>query len=386
MERREIIKIFLDKGLQLSKDALEFFLKNEDRIEEFLKNAESEKLPAVISLEFVKKILKEPSVEIIKSFKKWEGEISVSEISSILRKRYEKLSGILTKRLDLPNLISINKVSEKAKKFSLIGMVREKDEHEHSLIIEDKTGELKIFLRADDVRNILEDEVIGVVCSRKEDYFFAEKVFQPDIPLKREVKRLDRGLKAIFLSDFHLEKNNLPYLKNLENFLEKERPEIAFILGDISSKASEVKDFLSILPSRISIFVKGEIEKGEFDVTSFDEFVFLNVEGINFLLLHGSLLEKYEKRFRSIEDMLLQILKKRHLAPTFDEKLCMQDENLIIDPIPDIFACAHFHTPSFTNYKGTTIISTGSFLSQPIFWLINLSTREILKLDLREKI
>jgi hypothetical protein len=34
------------------------------------------------------------------------------------------------------------------------------------------------------------------------------------------------------------------------------------------------------------------------------------------------------------------------------------------------------------NYKGTTVISLGSFVGKPVFFSVNLKTREVRKIDL----
>lgn len=387
MEKKEILKIFLERGFQLDSKALDFFLKNEDRINEFLEKAGDLKKFPVITLDVIEGVLSEPiKLEVIKSYEEKSAEISVSDISSILNKRYEKIAKILERRLELVNLISIGKIGSK-KNFSIIGMVREKNEYENSLLIEDRTGEIKVFFEEEDsLRKIVEDEVIGLVCKKKEENFYAEKVIFPDIPLKKEIKKSEKDLKTIFISDFHLDREK-NYFEELINFLEKEKFDIVFVLGDVSSNPNDIKNFFSSFNSKEKIFVTGEIDKKvDVDAKVFKEFAFLNLEGLIVLVMHGFLLEKYLKNFGNVRDMLLEILKKRHLSPTFDVKLCVNDEILMIDPIPDIFACAHFHNASLTNYKGTTIISTGSFITQPIYWIINLKSREILKLDLREKI
>ncbi len=383
MERKEILRIFIENGLQLKKEALDFFCENEDKIGEFLEKVKNFEVPAVIGLDFIKTVLgKSLEVEIIKKFEKMHGEISVSDISLLLSKRYERISKFLERRLELINLISISKISPRTKNFSVIGMVREKNEYENSLILEDRSGEIKVFLDENKLKNIVEDEVLLVICRRKEDSFYGEKVIFPDIPLKREIKRSKDEIKAVFISDLHLEKDT-NYLSKLIDSIENF--DIVFVLGDVSSKQKDIKDFFSSFNSREKIFVKGEVDKDvDVDARVFDEMVFLRIEGLDFLLIHGSLIEKYLKTFGSVSETLLELLRKRHLSPNFD--ISVKDENLIIDPVPDIFACAHFHEPFFTNYKGTTIISTGSFITQPIYWIINLKSREILKLDLRENL
>lgn len=387
MERKEILKKFLEKGFQLEKEALDFFSENKDKMEEFFKKIEKIEAPLVIDIDFVKKVLgKTFEIEVLKTFKKKSGEISVSDISTALNKRYERISSFLEKRLELINLISIGKIGQRDRNFSIIGMVREKNEYENSLVLEDRTGEIKVFLEEKDIKKIVEDEILGIVCKKEEDSFFAEKIIFPDIPLKREIKRSEDDIKVIFISDLHLEKET-NYINKLIDLIEKEKFDIVFVLGDVSSKQKDIKDFFSSFNSKEKIFVKGEVDKDvDIEAKVFEEPTFLKIEGLNLLLLHGFLIEKYVKIFGLVKDTLLELLKKRHVNPSFDINLSVEDENLIIDPVPDIFVCAHFHESFFSNYKGTSILSTGSFITEPIYWIINFKSREILKLDLREKI
>ena len=76
------------------------------------------------------------------------------------------------------------------------------------------------------------------------------------------------------------------------------------------------------------------------------------------------------------------MIKKRHMSPTFGYNAKLDEEKMFIDQPADIFVIGHFHDPRIINYKGVTIISLGSFVTQPIFWAVNLKTRESIKIDL----
>ena len=80
--------------------------------------------------------------------------------------------------------------------------------------------------------------------------------------------------------------------------------------------------------------------------------------------------------------MMLQMLKKRHLSPTFGYNKDLAEDKLFMDEPPDIFVIGSYEEPRTMNYKGVTFISLGSFASQPIFWETNLKTRENIKIDL----
>jgi DNA polymerase II small subunit/DNA polymerase delta subunit B len=73
-------------------------------------------------------------------------------------------------------------------------------------------------------------------------------------------------------------------------------------------------------------------------------------------------------------------LRKRHLDPVFSMEKAILEDFLLIDPVPDIFVSFNSKSSGLVNYKGVTIISCGS--SEQICWIVNLKTRESLKIDL----
>ncbi|MCD6371139.1 MAG: hypothetical protein J7L39_00280, partial [Candidatus Aenigmarchaeota archaeon] len=74
------------------------------------------------------------------------------------------------------------------------------------------------------------------------------------------------------------------------------------------------------------------------------------------------------------------LLKKRHFNPIFDIRFLKEDPYLIEEE-PDIVVVGGVEIPSFLNYKGVTVLSTGKDNNKNIFWIIDLSTRETLKLE-----
>jgi DNA polymerase II small subunit/DNA polymerase delta subunit B len=101
------------------------------------------------------------------------------------------------------------------------------------------------------------------------------------------------------------------------------------------------------------------------------------------LACNGELFSEYKKiwKDKSSENIILNLLKKRHLSPIFNlNKKIYDDDIYTVDIVPDIFVSSNFDKPGYMNYKGTTIISNGSFLLEPIYWLINLKTRETIKI------
>jgi DNA polymerase II small subunit/DNA polymerase delta subunit B len=384
--KQEIIKMFLRNGLQLDNDSLSYFFSNQDKINPFLgivKNLKEK--PLVITKSFVEEIFFQiPKVEILKEFSQPTGIFSSEDILKFFHERYEFFRKILEKRIDLVNLISINRISKKLRKFSIIGMISDKNEEEKSVEVEDLTGTITIFLD-EKIFNLLPlDVVIGFVCERKGDRIIAEDVIFPDIPLRKEVSKTTNNVYCLFVSDFHLDFSE--NYKLFENFLGSIKnlsyPNLLiFFLGDISSRKEDYEMIVENIPKNFSyFFLKGELEKNLNFEKIFDLPVIIKVQNVKIFLAHGDLFSPYLSIFRKPEDTILQLLKLRNFNPTFS--LNNFSNNYLLDEIPDIVAVGHFHNPTFQNYKGTTIILNGSFNTQPIFWLINLKTREINKFSL----
>ncbi|MDP2750903.1 MAG: metallophosphoesterase, partial [Nanoarchaeota archaeon] len=120
------------------------------------------------------------------------------------------------------------------------------------LTLEDSTAEIKVLVsksKPDNyemAKNIVFDEVIGIVGMNGDNIVFANKVILPDVPLNKELKKLDEEVYVVFLSDIHVGSNNfLPeqFNKFLNwingNFGSEQQRHIAskvkyvFVIGDL---------------------------------------------------------------------------------------------------------------------------------------------------------
>jgi len=387
MERREILKAFLDSGYQLDLKSLEFLEKNPNKISNLLEKLKPLNI-STVTFDIIENLTKPVEFRILRDFSQKEKTYTVENFVKFFNNRYEQMKKLIIQKTNLVNLISINKISDKTKKFSLIGMVREKNLEDNSIIIEDGTGESKInFLEVNDFNFIVPDEVIGLVCEKQVDEIYVNKTIWPDIPLRKEIARSANEIYCLFISDFHFDSKEFKR-NSYEKFLDwisktDYRNFYIFILGDISSNKTEVKNFLDELPKQNIFFLKGEID----EVLDLENFLnnpsIIKIQDVTIFLSHGDIFSEYMKMWNlSPENIYLNLIKKRHLNPVFDFSKKIYDEDpYFLDIVPDIFVSGHFHSPGIMNYKGTTIISNGSFVTEPIFWLINLKTRETFKLD-----
>jgi DNA polymerase II small subunit/DNA polymerase delta subunit B len=373
MERQQIIKKILTAGYQLDSEALDFFVKNPKKVEEFFLKKENVKTPTTITLGFLDDLLKE---------KEPERKINIKDYQNFFNERFGAIKSVFSRKASLTNLISVNKISPRLKNFSIIGMVREKARD--GVVLEDTTGKVEIqFKNKDILSDVVEDEVLGVVCEQEGTVVFGENLIFPDIPLKHEVNKTKEDVYCLFLSDFHLNSdsfNKKHYSKFIDWIKNKNNINI-FILGDVSSNIEDVNDLLSNIPkSNTTYILRGEIDPN-IKNTLQNPYTFQK-DGVKIFLFHNPRLNDYGDLWGTPEKAITNLIKKRNLDPIFtpDSKIYERDPYLL-EEIPDIIVAGHTHIPSNINYKGITILTTGSFVSQPIFWLMNLRTREILKID-----
>jgi len=394
MDKTEIIQTFLGSGYQLNGEALNYFEKNPEKVKTFLDLAGGRLEKPVVTKQSIQSILSKVSsdidVKIIKTFSSKQKELSVEDLTNRFTRRYEKISEILSKRKELMNLISVNRISQQTQKFSLIVMIKEIIPGDRNIVVEDPTGTTSVYISDEavgDLKYLVEDEVVGLILNNED---FSEnkavKIVQPDIPLFTKVATSKDEVVCLFVSDVHMDdpKFNAHSLEKFGDYLKKIKEKtIVFVLGDVSRKKSDISKFTKLFPKNFSlIFLKGELKKDDKDNWLPDPVV-VDVAGVKIFLSHGDKFMKYFQKFKtSPEIMMLQLIKKRHILPTFVEDSKLDDEKLFIDEVPDIFVIGHYHDPKITNYKGATIMSLGSFITEPVFWAINLKTRENIKINL----
>lgn len=389
MKRSEIVRKFLKEGYQLDDSSLSFFSNNPEKIQEFLSLLKkAKKRCTVITPEIINEILGlEKGLKIIKTFRTRKEKKTVDDYINFLTTRYEKIKDILISRMRLVNPISINRISHKLRKFSLIVMIRDVDRDGKRIIVEDPTGSTHVVSRdVDGFELLVADEVVGLVCELLDNSVVLKKIIWPDIPIRRKVEKTTESIRCLFISDFHLERVGLgyKYFKSFIKWLNSIKPDenfYTFILGDISSSRKNFESLIDVLPENTYII----LSKHDYRITSgniLPDPVFIQINGVKIFLTHGYLFERYEKMWNLPPDrIIISLLKKRHLNPMIDVQSLDIEDSLFLDIIPDIIVCGHFHTPTQSNYKGTTILSTGSFVTQPVFWLVNLKTREVFKID-----
>ncbi len=199
---------------------------------------------------------KSANVIVLKSYNEEPKKREVQDFVYYFRSRYDSLKKMLSSRIELQNLISINRLKGKkdGDNVSLIGMVLERNITKNGTVIlklEDFTDFVKIVINKNNSRiieickDIVEDEVIGVNGVVSNDIIFANSIIMPGVPIK-EIKKSDDEVYVAFISDIHvgskhfLEEEFVKFVKWLNgeygNNVQKEialKVKYLFIVGDL---------------------------------------------------------------------------------------------------------------------------------------------------------
>ncbi|MBT5740443.1 hypothetical protein HOI26_05085 [Candidatus Woesearchaeota archaeon] len=154
-------------------------------------------------------------VEVTLSYINTPKKYVIKDFSHFFRSRYNFIEKILRQRQELQSATTIHRLQGKKEreKVAFIGLVQDIAEtRKGSMImtIEDLTGTIKILIskqKSDMLRiakDIVLDEVIGVSGTNGDGIVFVEKIFWPDVPPNRELKKGPNEEYAAFISDIHV--------------------------------------------------------------------------------------------------------------------------------------------------------------------------------------
>lgn len=300
------------------------------------------------------------------------------------------------------------------------------------LSLEDPTGSFSVLIRNSDkdlfelASRILLDEVIGVTGSVTNDgsLMIATKLIQPDVPNNVQRRTGSNG-KAVLISDVHvgssqfMEDSWMDFLDFLRGESDSESmrelaasvrylvvagdivdgigiypdQEMELDILDVYEQYKKAAEYFKEIPEHIRVI----ISPGNHDAVRQAEpqpalpeniqayfpqniiFVgnpaLLELDGVRILIYHG----------RSIDDLVasvpgvsyqepagavLEMLKRRHLAPTYGSRVSISPEKkdyFVIDPVPDIIHTGHVHTLGVQRYKNVLLINSGTWQGQTEF-------------------
>lgn len=300
------------------------------------------------------------------------------------------------------------------------------------LSLEDPTGSFSVLIRNSDkelfefASKILLDEIIGVTGSVTNDgsLMLATKLIQPDVPNNVQ-RRIESHGKAILISDVHVGSSQfmedawLDFLDFLKGESDSESmrelaasirylvvagdivdgigiypdQEMELDILDVYDQYRKAAEYLREIPEHIRVI----ISPGNHDAVRQAEpqpalpeniqayfpqnivFVgnpaFLELDGVRILIYHGRSIDDLVASIPGISyqepaGAVLEMLKRRHLAPTYGSRVSISPEKkdyFIIDPVPDIIHTGHVHTLGVQRYKNVLLVNSGTWQGQTEF-------------------
>ncbi len=298
--------------------------------------------------------------------------------------------------------------------------------------IEDPTGSFSVLIRNSDkelfelASQLLLDEIIGVTGSVTNDgkLMMATKLLQPDVPNSVQRRTGSHG-KAVLISDVHvgssqfLEDSWLDFLDFLKGESDSEEmreiaaqvrylvvagdlvdgigiypdQEMELDIQDVYAQYRKAAEYFREVPEHIHVIISpgnhDAVRQAEpqpalpericadfpANVTFVGNPALVDLDGVRILIYHG----------RSIDDLVasvpgvsyqepagavLEMLKRRHLAPTYGSRVSISPEKkdyFIIDPVPDIIHTGHVHTLGVQRYKNVLLVNSGTWQAQTEF-------------------
>ncbi len=153
-------------------------------------------------------------VVVLQSYNEKSKKMSVEDFVSYFNNRYKFLKELLCSRLELREAVSIGRVVNKNnERVALIGVVDDKRITKNGnllIVLEDLSGRINVVINKnriemkDVAKEIVHDEVIGVVGNISNGFVFADKIFFPDVPVTKELKKSPSEEYAVFISDLHV--------------------------------------------------------------------------------------------------------------------------------------------------------------------------------------
>ena len=331
----------------------------------------------------------------------------IGNLIEYFQSRYNKLSGILSKRPELRTFQKINELNEDQTDLNLILMITEirttKNGH-YLLECEDDTGSITLLISKDNAE-LME----GVPRMPKKDMDFGV-VFTSDIHigsttfLDDAYSRFIKWINGDFGNEEQMEMaNNVKYMivggDIVDGIGVYPNQDAELAIKDITAQYDEAARFLGDVRSDVKIIitpgnhdasrvaepqpaVPEKYAKSLYELKN-TEFIsnpgVVSLDGINVLIYHG----------RGIDDMVMgpnefsherndlvmkEFLNKRHLAPLYGERTPLASEledHLVIDQVPDVLHTGHVHINTYTNYKGIHCINSGTFQTQTEFQKIH---------------
>ncbi|GGM68313.1 DNA polymerase II small subunit [Thermogymnomonas acidicola] len=429
-DRAGILKFFNSHGILVSPGALNLILQRSmgQMIPHLLTDEvqSSGYIDEKTVLRLIRGEEKVPHVEYEVSLPDIRVNSSVEDFRKMFVSRYEKLKKIIVTSSTMRGSVDIKTAKRSQGEVKVVGMVQsvEVTRNGHKKVtIEDLEDTIQVILMKDRGlagELILNDEVIGVIGSvgrnSSTPVIFANEVVRPDIPMRvmddtgkppvyvASVSDIHVGSKTFRRDDFRSmvkwisssreEAESLRYLimsgdvvdgigvyPGQENDLELLNPLEQY--EALAELVSEIPEDITIflmpgnhdsvrLAEPQPVFSHRIRELFPRNVVMLPNPYNLRLEGKNVLIYHGMSLNDMVElipgvNFQTIGKAIEEILKRRHLVPSYGGKTPLipsENDYHVIEEVPDIFITGHIHSHYLGNYRGVRYVNSSTWQSQ----------------------
>jgi DNA polymerase II small subunit len=383
-------------------------------------------IPGIVTARDGSRFPADPRCEVVKGNSGSSGNAStVLDYLHYFRDRYNRLGRFIRSRsspIPIEGLLRNARYRQEA--CTVMGLVMDTrgTTNGHRIVeLEDLTGSLSVLFHKDrpifaDGETLIPDEVVGIkgVLSGDGRIFFAESLFRPDIPINHAPFRSADPGTAVLISDIHIGSNT--FLEDAWNrfseWLDTSGASYLLIAGDlvdgigvypnqeleltidnIYEQYDVFAEMMRNISSKITIFAgpgnHDVVRAAEPQPAIPSEFCkkfpsnCVLVENPSLVSLQGVMVQMYHGRsiddmislipgasYENVAPMMIGMLQRRHLAPTYGKRTpiaASREDNLVIDPVPEVLHTGHVHIMGITDYRGTLCINSGAWQSQTTF-------------------
>jgi DNA polymerase II small subunit/DNA polymerase delta subunit B len=299
-DKKVIVKTFLNNNLQITPQALNEIFNKEVDIYKLIEFSKRRNL-IIVDENTLKEFLSNgssSSIEVKIVYLEEANSFSIEDVLEMLKKRFEVLSKIIQENNMLNNVISLSKLKKikNDNQLVVIGMV--KDKTTYSITLEDFTAYETIQLDANIVNRLFYDDVIAIKVKKEEEKTIGDKVFFPSLSFFRKMPKLDE--------------------------------EVTVYDNVIKVRDKELK-------------IEGDMVRAY-------------INDFKLFIVNSNVIEKYKNRNEKDIDVLISLIERRHLNPSFlISKKMYKVDLFLIDEIPDALVVVGAKDPLFKVYKGINI-------------------------------
>lgn len=314
-----------------------------------------------------------------------------------------------------------------AGKISIVGMVNEMRDtpNGHRILeLEDPTGYFSGIALKDKgayhaALQVVHDEVIGITGSLSSDgkVLFIDSITWPEIPPQNQPTHSGMDVYVALTSDVHVGSKTFltsawkDFAEWITSSDDERAQKTAYVIvagdlvdgigvfpnqeeelaiDDVDDQYAEAASLFEMLPSDLSIIVSpgnhDAVRQAEpqpalsTDYTkSFNNNVtcvgnpsLIELCGVKILIYHGRALDDIiaavpGSSYSNPDGAMKEMLKRRHLSPVYGNRVSIAPEStdhFIIETIPDILHSGHVHTIGASQYRGVTVVNSGTWQGQ----------------------